>query len=110
MLTKYLRVLVVILGLSTISAVPARDLAVPESVLTFANRDIVTLRASAQGAIPEVRAKRISERLRQLDDAELAKPLSKSNITVDGRKGLFLTSVTVISSFCMRQTLIPKES
>ena len=88
MLTKYLRVLVVILGLSTISAVPARDLAVPESVLTFANRDIVTLRASAQGAIPEVRAKRISERLRQLDDAELAKPLSKSNITVDGRKGI----------------------
>ena len=87
-LAKYFRVLIVVLGLLTLSGVQARDLAVPESVLTFANRDIVTLRASVLGATPEVRTQRIHERLRQLNDAELAEPLAKASVTVDGRKGI----------------------
>lgn len=86
-LTVFFRILVIALGLFFLPPVQARDTAVPEAVVTFANRDIVTLRTSAQGATPELRSKRISDRLRQLDDADLAKPLSRTNVTVDGRKG-----------------------
>ena len=90
-LSKFLRGLIAVLGLITVFSVQARDPAVPEAVLTFANRDIVTLRATALGSTPEVRARRIHERLRQLDDAELAKPLGKASVTVDGRKGIVFT-------------------
>lgn len=90
-LAGYLRVLIIVCGLTTFLGVQARDLAVPEAVLTFANRDIVTLRAPAQGATPEVRARRIHERLRQLDDVDLAKPVSKAHVTVEGRKGMVFT-------------------
>ena len=90
-LSKFLRVLIAVLGLITVFSVQARDPAVPEAVLTFANRDIVTLRATALGSTPEVRARRIHERLRQLDDAELAKPFGKASVTVDGRKGIVFT-------------------
>ena len=57
-LSKFLRGLIAVLGLITVFSVQARDPAVPEAVLTFANRDIVTLRATALGSTPEVRARR----------------------------------------------------
>ena len=61
---------------------------VPEATLTFANREIVVLRNTVQGATPEIRSQRISERLRQLDDRDLAKPLTRSEVVIDQQKGI----------------------
>jgi small-conductance mechanosensitive channel len=61
---------------------------VPEAVLTVANRDIATLRMTTLGAPPELRVKRIHERLRQLDERELSKPITRSNLTIEGNKGV----------------------
>ena len=59
----------------------------PEAVLTVANRDIATLRMTMQGASPELRVKRIHERLRQMDERELSKPITRSHLTIEGNKG-----------------------
>jgi small-conductance mechanosensitive channel len=60
----------------------------PEAVLSIANRDIVTLRATVQGASPGTRVKRIQERLRPLGERELAKQITRSNIEVEGHRAV----------------------
>lgn len=59
----------------------------PEAVLVYANREIVTLRATVQGATPEMRVRRIGERLRQMREEELALPLEQKAMTFEGRNG-----------------------
>ena len=59
----------------------------PEAVLSIANREIVTLRATAQGASPEMRVRRIHERLRQMDERDLSGPISRAHLTIENRKG-----------------------
>ncbi len=60
----------------------------PEAVLSIANRDIVTLRATVQGASPEIRVKRIQERLRPLGERELAKPITRQELQIEGRRAI----------------------
>ena len=60
----------------------------PEAVLTVANRDIATLRMTTLGASPELRVKRIHERLRQMDERDLSKPITRSHLAIDGNKGV----------------------
>ncbi len=60
----------------------------PEAVLTVANRDIATLRFTALGAPPELRVRRIHERLRQMDERELSKPVTRSHLEIEGHKGV----------------------
>ena len=64
----------------------AKGEASPEAMLTIANRDIVTLRATIQGAPPEIRVKRIQERLRPLGERELAKPVTRSALVVEEQR------------------------
>ena len=64
----------------------AKGEARPEAMLTIANRDIVTLRATIQGAPPEIRVKRIQERLRPLGERELAKPVTRSALVVEEQR------------------------
>ena len=91
MLRRIVQVLVLITSLAAALGVHAKAPAVPEAVLTFANREIVTLRSSGTSNSPEVRVARISERLRQLNQVDLDKPVSKTFVTVDEKKGyLFL--------------------
>ena len=66
----------------------AKEPAVPEAVVTFANREIVVLRATVQGATPEVRLKRINERLRQLSEHDLTQPVVRNHLLLEGRKGV----------------------
>ena len=66
----------------------AKAEAAPEAMLTIANRDIVVLRATAQGASPEMRVRRIHERLRQMDERDLTAPLTRTPLIVDNRKGV----------------------
>ena len=68
-------------------AKPAVEVA-PEAVLIVANREIATLRFTVQGATPEFRVKRIQERLRPLGEQDLSKPITRSNLTLDGIKGV----------------------
>ncbi len=75
------------LGISMPVNALAKSPAVPEAMLSFANRDIVVLRTSVQGATPEVRVKRIQERLRLLDEKELDKPLVRSSAVIDHHTG-----------------------
>lgn len=60
----------------------------PEAVLTVANRNIATLRYAALGASPELRVKRIQERLRQMEERDLSKPITRSHLTIEGNKGV----------------------
>ena len=66
----------------------AKGEASPEAMLTIANRDIVMLRATAQGASPEMRTRRIHERLRQMDERDLTAPMSRAHLTIDNRRGV----------------------
>ncbi len=66
----------------------AKGEADPEAILTIANRYIVTLRATAQGATPEMRVKRIHERLRQLEERDLTAPITRVPLTIADRKGV----------------------
>lgn len=66
----------------------AKGDAAPEAMLTIANRDIVMLRATAQGASPEMRVRRIHERLRQMGERDLSEPISRARLTIDDRKGV----------------------
>lgn len=68
-------------------AAQAREPATPEAVFSLANREIVTLRTTIQGATPEVRVRRIEERLRQMSERDLAQPLSRAHLVLEGRKG-----------------------
>ncbi|RIX45029.1 MAG: mechanosensitive ion channel family protein [Rhodocyclales bacterium GT-UBC] len=69
-------------------AAEAREPAVPEAVFRLANREVVVLRTTIQGATPEIRVRRIEERLRQMSEADLAQPLSRAPLVLDGRKGV----------------------
>jgi small-conductance mechanosensitive channel len=89
-LLSFLRFWLVALMLLASTAVQAKEPAepaAPEAVLSFANREIVTLRATVQGATPEMRVKRIGERLRLMTEEELALPLEHKDASLDGRKG-----------------------
>lgn len=65
-----------------------KALVVPEATLVFANREIVVLRTSIQGLTPEMRVKRVDERLQRLDDRDLAKPVTRSKVNVDHQDGI----------------------
>ncbi|MFY9721469.1 MAG: mechanosensitive ion channel domain-containing protein [Azonexus sp.] len=81
--------LILFLGLALVSGQSfAKGEASPEAVLSIANRDIATLRATVQGASPESRIKRIHERLRMLGERELAKPITRQTIEIDGRRAV----------------------
>lgn len=58
--------------------------AVSSDTVTYANRDIVTLRATTQGVDAHVRASRIEGRLRRLSDDDLVNPLTVNELKVDG--------------------------
>ena len=91
MLRRIVQIVCFVASLATALGVQAKAPAMPEAVLTFANREVVTLRSSGTSSSPEVRVERISERLRQLNQVDLAKPVSKTFVTVDEKKGyLFL--------------------
>ncbi|HEX6734425.1 MAG TPA: mechanosensitive ion channel domain-containing protein [Azonexus sp.] len=66
---------------------PAPAELAPEAVFSFANREIVTLRATVPGGTPQMRVKRIHERLRQLDERDLAQPLKHNELMLEGRRG-----------------------
>lgn len=83
-----LRCLIVLLTVLVSGTVLAKTDAPPEAVLTIANRDIATLRMTAIGASPELRIKRIHERLRQMDESDLSKPITRAHLTIEGQKGI----------------------
>ena len=66
----------------------AKGEANPEAMLTIANRDIVTLRTTVQGATPEMRVRKISDGIRQLSERELAAPITRLHLVVENRKGV----------------------
>ena len=81
--------LILFLGLALVAGQSfAKGEARPEAMLSIANREIVTLRTAAQGASPEMRVKRINERLRQMDERDLSAPISRVHLTIDNRKGV----------------------
>jgi len=81
--------LILFLGLALVSGQSfAKGEVIPEAVLSIANREIVTLRATAQGASPEMRVRRIHERLRQMDERDLSEPISRARLTIENRKGI----------------------
>ena len=91
MLRRIVQVLMLLASLAAAFGVYANAPVMPEVVLKFANREVVTLRSAGTSISPAERVERISERLRLLDDAALARPISKTVVTVDGQKGyLFL--------------------
>lgn len=76
--------------LSALFALPllAKGEPSPEAMLVIANRDIVTLRTTVQGATPEMRVRKISEGIRQLSERELAAPIKRLHLVVENRKGV----------------------
>lgn len=66
----------------------AKEPAAPEAIFNYANRDIVTLRATVQGATPEVRVKRIQDRLRQLGERDKSLLLTRAHLVLEDRKGV----------------------
>ena len=87
----------------------AKALAVPEAVVIFANREIAVLRTSVQGATPEVRVRRIEERLRLLEEKDLAKPLVRSPTEVEHQKGE-LFSIGDRAIFVLFETDLDEEA
>lgn len=83
-----LRCMIVLLTFLLSGTLSAKSEAPQEAVLSIANRDIATLRVTAIGAPPELRVKRIHERLRQMDESELSKPITRMHLTIDGQKGI----------------------
>lgn len=90
-LLSLLRCLLLTMLLAMAGGLHAKEPAAPEAVLSFANREIVTLRATVQGATPGNRVRRIEERLRALGEADLAQPVSRSQVVLDGRKGIIFS-------------------
>ena len=72
----------------------AKGEAIPEAVLSIANRDIATLRMTTAGASPELRVKRIHERIRQIDERELSKPITRSHLRSRATRGLSIRSAS----------------
>ena len=58
--------------------------AAPSDTVTYANREIVTLRTTAQGVDAHTRVSRIEGRLRRLSDDDLASPLSVNEVKLEG--------------------------
>ena len=73
--------------------------AAPSDTVTYANREIVTLRTTAQGVDAHTRVSRIEGRLRRLSDDDLASPLSVNEVKLEGVSRHF--------SSCFRAILIP---
>jgi small-conductance mechanosensitive channel len=61
------------------------------ATVEFANRPIVTLRATVQELGPIGRAARVEERLRKLSDEDLASPIVQSSISLENRDGVLFT-------------------
>lgn len=100
------RILVLLLVAVVSAPLFAKGDSAPEAVLTVANREIVTLRATIQGATPEMRVKRIGERLRELDENALSEPVSYSNLVIDNLKGnVFMVGGRPIFSSMPRITM-----
>jgi len=100
---------VILLGMSLPVNALANALAVPEAVVSFSNREIVVLRSSVQGISPELRAKRIEERLRSLEEKELVKPLVRSQAVVDHQAGVLFT-IADRAIFVLYEADLDKES
>ena len=83
-----LRCVILLLAVLAPGMVLAKAEMAAEAVLTVANRDIATLRFTALGAPPELRVRRIHERLRQMDERELSKPITLSHLEIEGNKGV----------------------
>ncbi len=83
-----LRCIILLLAALLSGTALAKAETVPEAVLTVANRDIATLRMTMLGAAPELRVKRAHERLRQMDERDLSKPITRSHLTIEGNKGV----------------------
>ncbi len=83
-----LRCVILLMAVLAPGLVLAKAETVPEAVLTVANRDITALRMTAVGASPELRVKRIQERIRQLGENELSKPITRSHLIIEGQKGV----------------------
>ena len=96
----YLNTSVLLLALCLFSSAFAQKQ--ESAVVEFANRPIVTLRATVQGLAPSGRAARVEERLRNLSDEDLASPLLQSSIHLDNRNGVLFTignhTIFVLSS------------
>ena len=90
-LLSLLRCLLLTMLLAMVGGLHAKEPAAPEAVLKFANREIVTLRATVQGLTPENRVKRIDERLRALGEADLEQPVSRNHVVLEGRKGIIFS-------------------
>jgi hypothetical protein len=71
-----LRCVILLLAVLAPGMALAKAETAPEAVLTVANRDIATLRMTMLGASSELRVKRAHERLRQMDERELSKPIT----------------------------------
>ena len=108
-LIAMLSLLASLFGLGLPVNAAAKALAVPEAVLTFANREIVVLRTSVQGVSPEQRVKRISERLSRLDEKTLAEPLVRSPTEMDHQTGVMF-SIGGRSIFVLFETDLDNES
>lgn len=89
--------------------VQAKGEAPPEATLTVANRDIVVLRATVQGVAPEMRVKRIQERIRQMGERELLLALSRLPAEVDGKKAIAFTAGDRHLLFLFESDLDPEE-
>jgi small-conductance mechanosensitive channel len=83
-----LRCTILLLAALLSGAALAKAEMLPEAMLTVANRDIATLRMTTLGAAPELRVKRAQERLRQMDERELSKPITLSRLTIEENKGV----------------------
>ncbi|MBP5997953.1 MAG: mechanosensitive ion channel family protein [Azonexus sp.] len=87
----------------------AKGPAPKEAVLTIANRDIATLRMTALGAPPELRVRRIQERIRQLGESDLSKPITRSHMTIEGNKGVAYSIGERTIFFLYEADLDPEE-
>lgn len=100
-----------VLGLALVlpGSVQALQPAVPEAVVTYANREIVTLRSTVQGAVPNVRASRVEERLSLLRQEDLALPIERTPVVLDHQKGV-LFSIAGRALFVLYEADLDHES
>ena len=88
-MNRYLNSALLLIALCLFSVAFAQKL--ESATVEFANRPIVTLRATVQGLGPIGRAARVEERLRNLSDEDLASPLIQSSISLDNQDGVLFT-------------------
>ena len=108
-LITFSRHLLLVLAMLQPWAATASSLAAPEAVARYANREFVVLRTTIQGATPEMRVRRIAERLARLTNEQRAMPLVRSEIVVDHQPGI-LFSLADQPVFALYQGDLDEES